>query len=158
MKNLAVPLFLLLGATSLVALQPKATLNCNDGHGGDRRLAGYCEMREQTVAAAGATIAVDGRQNGGISVKGWDRTDVLVRAQVRTSAPSDTEARDLARQVLVQTAGAQIRSDGPAHDQDHQWWVSYEVFVPSRSAVSLQTVNGGISIADVSGSLEFQAV
>lgn len=157
MKTYILPLALL-GASSLLALQPKPSLNCDASRHGDNRRANFCEMREQTVSAAGGPITVDSRPNGGISIKGWDRTDVLVRSQVRTSAATDAEARDLARQVVVQATGAQIKSEGPTHDNDHQWSISYEVFVPSRSAVSLQTVNGGISIADVTGDLEFQSV
>src|SRR5260370_3712648 len=126
MKNLYLSLALVLSASSLPALQPKATLNC-DQHHGDSRRANYCEMRKQTVSGAGGIISVDGRPNGGIALKGWDRADVMVRAQVRTSAATDAEARDLARQVNVQTAGAQIRADGPSSDRDHDrsWSVSY---------------------------------
>jgi len=158
MKNLHLSLALLLSAASLPALQPKQTLNCDDHHNGDSRRANFCEMREQTTASAGGVISVDASPNGGISIKGWDRADVLVRAQIRTSAPSDGEARDLARQVNVQTAGAQIRSDGPKGDHDRSWSVSYEVFVPSRSSANVQTVNGGITINDVIGTLEFKTV
>lgn len=157
MKNFYLSLALVLSATSLPALRPRQTLNCDDHHGDSRR-ATFCEMREQTVAAAGGVISVNGSPNGGIAVKGWDRSDVLVRAQVRTSAPTDAEARDLARQVNVQSTGAQIRSDGPTGNRDRSWSVSYEVFVPARSSANVQTVNGGISISDVTGSLEFKTV
>jgi len=157
MKNMTVPLALLLSVAALPALQPKPTLDCNHDQG-DRNRAHFCEMREQTVSAAGGTISIDARQNGGIASKGWDRADVLVRAQVRAYAASDSEARDLARQVNVQTAGAQIRADGPAHDHERYWSVSYEVFVPARSSANLETVNGGVSISDVSGNLEFKTV
>jgi DUF4097 and DUF4098 domain-containing protein YvlB len=156
MKNSCLPLALVLSA-SLLRAQPKPTLSCND-HNENSRRASYCEMREQTVAAAGGIITVDASPNGGISLKGWDRADVLVRAQVRTSAPTDGEARDLARMVNIQTVGAQIRSDGPSHNNDHDrsWSVSYEVFVPTRSSANLQTVNGGINVSDVLGGMEFK--
>jgi DUF4097 and DUF4098 domain-containing protein YvlB len=157
MKSLNMPLVLALGASSLLALQPKPTLNCDDRHG-DRNRPNFCEIRESTVSAGGGVISIDARQNGGISVKGWDRNDVLVRAQVRTSAATDAEARDLARQVNVQTVGAQIRADGPAGDHDRGWSVTYEVFVPARSSAKLETVNGGISVSDVAGDLGFTAV
>jgi DUF4097 and DUF4098 domain-containing protein YvlB len=157
MKNLYLTLALVLSASALPALQPKQTLNCDDRHHDSRR-ANFCEMREQTVSAAGGVITVDAGPNGGISVKGWDRADVLVRAQVRTSAASDAEARDLAKQVNVQTAGAQIRSDGPKGDHDRSWSVSYEVFVPTRSSANVKTVNGGVNIDDVIGTLEFNTV
>ena len=33
------------------------------------------------VAATGGIITVDGRKNGGVTVKGWDRKEIFVRAQ-----------------------------------------------------------------------------
>jgi DUF4097 and DUF4098 domain-containing protein YvlB len=157
MKIRYLTLALVLSASLLPAQQPKQTLSCNDHHGDSRR-ANFCEMREQTVAAAGGLISVNAAPNGGISLKGWDRSDVLVRAQVRTSAPTEGEAQALARQVNVQTAGAQIRADGPTNNKDVSWSVSYEVFVPTRSSANLQTVNGGINVNDVLGGLEFKTV
>src|SRR5438093_990224 len=139
MKNFYLSMALVLSVSSLSALQPKQTLNCDDHHGNSRR-ATYCEMREQTVAAAGGVISVNASPNGGISLKGWDRSDVLVRAKIQTQADTDAEARDLARQVNVQTAGAQIRSDGPKSDHDRSWSVSYEMFVPTRSSANVETV------------------
>jgi len=157
MTNLTVTLAFLLSAPALLAFQPKATLNCNNDHGDNGR-AHFCEMREQTVPVNGM-ISVDARTNGGISVKGWNRADVLVRAQVRTTAPTEDQAKDLARQINIQTSGT-TRANGPSPDgnSDRSWSVSYEVFVPSRFSVTLETVNGGVSISDVSGNLEFKTV
>jgi DUF4097 and DUF4098 domain-containing protein YvlB len=158
MKNFYLTLALVLSASSLPALQPKQTLNCDDQHHGNGSRANYCEMRESTTASAGAVITVDASPNGGIAIKGWDRADVLVRAQIRTSAASDAEARDLAKQINIQTAGAQIKADGPASNHDRSWSVTYEVFVPTRSSANAHTTNGGINIEDVLGSLEFKTV
>jgi hypothetical protein len=140
---------------ALWAFQSSPTLDCNHEHGGGNR-AHFCEMREQTVSAAGM-ISVDASQNGGIAVKGWDRGDVLVRSQVRAEAPTEDQAKDLVRQVLVST-GAQVRATGPANDREHSWAVSYEIFVPKRFSASLETVNGGVSINGVNGNLEFKTV
>ncbi len=57
------------------------------------------KFREQTLAMSGAPIAIDGRQNGGVSVKGWDQNQVLVRARVQTGAPTAEEAAALGRQI-----------------------------------------------------------
>jgi DUF4097 and DUF4098 domain-containing protein YvlB len=38
------------------------------------------------------------------------------------------------------------------------WSVSYEIFVPQTTDLTLKTHNGGISISDVRGRIEFQAV
>lgn len=155
MKNLTVPLTFLVTVSAVQAFQPKPTLDCNNGHNQSNR-AHFCEMREQTVPASGM-ISVDASQNGGISIKGWDRSEVLVRAQIQTYAPTDDQAKALAPQINVQ-AGPQVRAYGPPHDRENSWSVTYEVFVPSRYSVNLETVNGGVSVSDVNGNLEFKTV
>src|SRR2546423_8429913 len=57
------------------------------------RSAVHCEIKEQTLPASGGLIKVDGRQNGGVAIKGWERNEVLVRARVQTTALSQAEAR-----------------------------------------------------------------
>ncbi|HEY2962882.1 MAG TPA: hypothetical protein VGJ37_10730 [Pyrinomonadaceae bacterium] len=133
------------------------SLTCRDDHNwyGDR-LVGNCEIREQTLAASGP-LSIDGRQNGGVSVKGWDQNQVLVRARVQTGAPTEAEAADLARQIKIEVGGNKIFASGPESSRDHHWDVSYEVFVPRRSDVSVETHNGGIAIADVNGKVDFNA-
>ena len=107
LKNLSVPLAFLFSVPTFA--QPRPTLDCN--HRGGQNRASFCEMREQSVAG-GSMLSVDASQNGGISIKGWDRSDILVRSQVSTYAPTDGEARNLALQIIVQTAGSDIRANG----------------------------------------------
>ena len=159
----------LLATTGLVGLAQKTdkadkikakdgSLTCRDDRSwyGDR-LVGNCEVREQTLAPSGAPIAIDGRQNGGVSVKGWDQNQVLVRARVQTGAPTAAEAEALACQIRIETSGSKIFASGPESRRDYHWDVSYEVFVPRRSDVSIETHNGGIAIADVNGHINFEA-
>lgn len=134
-----------------------ASLTCNDNWH-DNKLARHCEIKEQTLPATDSTIAVDGKVNGGISVQGWERNEILLRARIQTAGPSEPEAIELAKQVTIQTAGSNIFASGPTNRTDHWWSVSYEVFVPRRSNLSLKTHNGGISITDVNGRLEFSAL
>ena len=132
-------------------------LDCNDDWSGNR-LATHCEIKEQTLAATKGTLSVDARENGGIRIKGWDRSDVLVRARVHSAAPTQSEADSLATQVRVETANSKIHAEGPRRRQDYYWDVSYEIFVPRQSDLSLETYNGGIGISDVRGRIEFTAV
>jgi DUF4097 and DUF4098 domain-containing protein YvlB len=118
------------------------------------RLLSHCEMKEQTLPAAGS-VSVDGRQNGGVSVKGWDRNEILARARIQTAAPTQAEADALAQQITIETAGAKIFANGPENRRDSYWSVSYEVFVPRRTDLSLTAHNGGIAISDVQGQLDF---
>jgi len=132
------------------------TLECRE-YRDDQRLFGHCEIKEQTLPAGGA-ITVDGKQNGGISIKGWDRNEILVRAKIETRAPTQAEANALAQQVRIETAALNIHAEGPETRDDYQWYVGFEIFVPRRSDLSLTAHNGGISIRDVSGRIEFQTL
>src|SRR4026207_1137028 len=78
------------------------SLSCRENNNwyGDR-LVGNCEIREQTLAPNGGTTPIGGRQNGGVAVKGWDQSQILIRAQVQTGAPNAGEAEQLARQVRI---------------------------------------------------------
>ncbi|HUS11902.1 MAG TPA: hypothetical protein VMZ30_15660, partial [Pyrinomonadaceae bacterium] len=135
----------------------KDSLACRDNWHNDK-LVNHCEIKEQTLPASDATIAVDGMMNGGVSIKGWERNEILLRARIQSAAPSQAEADELARQIRVETAGSKIFASGPKNRTDAWWSVSYEIFVPRRSNLSLKTNNGGISIVDVTGRLEFSAL
>ncbi|MCI0485163.1 MAG: hypothetical protein L0229_00910 [Blastocatellia bacterium] len=150
---------LCMAAVSVGAFQrsdKERKLDCDNNWGNDR-LVSYCEMREQTLSAGGA-ISVDGHQNGGVSIKGGDRGDVLLRARVQTAAETHDHARAVAGQIRIQTGGGQIIAEGPSQNRDLHWSVSYEIFVPYRSDLSLKTHNGGIGISDVNGRIEFRAL
>jgi hypothetical protein len=134
------------------------SLTCREDSWYNDRLVANCEIREQTLALSGGTIAIDGKQNGGVNVKGWDQNQVLVRARVQTGAPTAGEAEALGRQIRIETSGAKIFASGPETRKDYNWSVSYEVFVPRRADLSIETHNGGIAIADVNGRIDFTAL
>ena len=135
----------------------KDSLACNNNWRNDR-LVNHCEIKEQTLPASDATISVDGMMNGGVMVKGWERNEILVRAQIQAAALSQAQADELARQIKIETGGSKIFASGPKNSGDAWWSVSYEIFVPLRSNLSLKTHNGGIAIHDVTGRLEFSAL
>ena len=64
---------------------------------------------------------------------------------------TDEEARSIAKNVPVETS-LQIR----AEDGDTNSTVSYEILVPRLSNLKLLTLNGGISITSVEGTIEFE--
>jgi DUF4097 and DUF4098 domain-containing protein YvlB len=132
-------------------------MNCDNNRRNNNDRASHCEIQEQTLAAA-PQIRVDGGMNGGASVKGWSRKDILVRYKIETQADSDAEAQALARQVHVSTSGGSIHADGPSSYRRMSWGVSYEVFVPWHTDVDVKTHNGGVNIADVNGHITFDAL
>jgi hypothetical protein len=105
-------------------------LTCaNAGYGGER--ARHCEMREQTLPSIGH-LTVDAGQNGGATVKGWLRSDVLVRARVEASGDTEASAANMASRVMIDASGGQVRAIGPEPANNSWWSVSYEIFVPQH--------------------------
>lgn len=129
---------------------------CDEGHWGDRDRDRFCEVRETTLPAGRSVVSVDGRDNGGIEVTGWDKNEILVRAKVQAYTDEREAARDLVQRITIATDGT-IRAEGPRLGRHDHWAVSYEIFVPRNSSLDLATVNGGITISDVSGRIDFRA-
>lgn len=117
---------------------------------------GFCEVRDLTLAApaSGQTLTIDGRRNGGITVHGWDGTDVRVRARVQSWAKSEAAAQQQVKAVKISSAGNVLKAESGSDDN---WAVSYEVFVPRKTALALNTYNGGISIEGVQAPVTFEA-
>jgi hypothetical protein len=123
----------------------------------DRNDAVFCEVRNVNLAATGA-LSVDGRDNGGISVHGWNRTDVQVIAMIQVRDESDAAARDVARQINVVAAGSEIHADGPREGRRQSWSVSYEIYAPRGTALALTAANGGLSVESIEARMELTTV
>jgi DUF4097 and DUF4098 domain-containing protein YvlB len=128
-------------------------MTCQNG-GYDSEGARHCDIREQTVASIGR-LSVDASPNGGVTVKGWLRTDVLVRARVDASGETEAAAATMASQVSIDSSGGQVRANGPQSANNSWWSVSYEIFVPQATDLSLKTHNGGMTVSDVRGQIRF---
>jgi hypothetical protein len=126
----------------------------------DRRGDQFCEVREVTMRVPQRSLTVDGRENGGVSFYGWDRNEILVRAFIRANAEDRSDAEALARSITIDISDERIRADGPrSRERRNRWgWsVSYEVMVPRRIDLRATTTNGGISVEDVEGRMDFEA-
>lgn len=121
---------------------------CSHSSWGNDKVA-VTDLREIIVPATGR-IEADGARNGGISVKGEARSDVLVRACVQSWGTTDEAARALISNIRVNTSGV-IKADGP---DDGNWSVSYEIRAPHNSNLSLKAHNGGIAIKSIEGSVD----
>ena len=124
--------------------------NAGDGDGET-----FCEVREATIGAAGL-LHIDASPNGGISVRGWDRGDALVRARIVARGETTADARRIASEVRLDTSGG-VKADGPRTDRDRDegWSVSFEVSVPKNAMLTLTANNGGIVIENFGGTANF---
>lgn len=123
--------------------------------GGDR--AGFCEVRELTVAPTSGVLAVEAHPNGGISVEGQARGDVHVLARISTSAETDARARQIASAVRIRATLDRIDAEGPSELGNREGWsVNYRLAVPQGLNLSLVAHNGGISVRGLEADLEFR--
>lgn len=145
-------------ATPLAAQRGQRTAQqwADDCDIGDRRSYAHCEVREYTVAATGA-LRADAHPNGSIRVYAWDRNEVKVVARVGAWGRDESEARALAEDVQVQATPGNVRSDGPEIRSGRRgWYVSYDIWAPSRTNLGLSSTNGGLTVEGIQGRLDLE--
>jgi hypothetical protein len=155
MKILAIALTIPLAVFGQMKDNRDKELTCQDRGYSDWPQVHRCDVREQTTAATGSIKADPGR-NGGVTVKGWLRNDVLVRSRVDVWADSDADANALMSQVRVETTNGTLSATGPVDGEHRGWSVSYEIFVPRASAIDAMAHNGGIRVSDVEGAIHLE--
>lgn len=137
--------------TKIVKNEKKDTYGFCDRNWNNNRKVSVKELREIPISRTNL-LSVDGQKNGGISVKGEDRSDILVKACVRVWAESESEANSALKNIKISTDSVVKAENTP----EKGWSVSYEVLVPKSTNLKLVANNGGISIKSVTGNLEFQ--
>ncbi len=141
------------GTGAPVVAQVASSDWCQEGRGGWGRGARHCEVREFTLPAE-AALQVDGSPNGGVEVEGASRGDVRVQARVEARAASEAEARALAGQVTLASAGGVLRANGPVNRGARDWSVSWRVWAPERTDLSLRAENGGLHVTRMAGDVD----
>ncbi|MBK7392932.1 MAG: DUF4097 family beta strand repeat protein [Chloracidobacterium sp.] len=144
-------LTLILGIGAVSAFGNTAKGFCDNDNWSNGDNVSFKELREMTAPGDGS-ISVDGRQNGGISIRGENRSDVLIRACVQTWGKTDDAAKSIASNIKISTSGT-IQAENSSGDKG--WSVSYEISVPRASNVDLTAHNGGLSVKGVDGSINF---
>ncbi len=150
-------LLLFVGATQLAAQTDRAERfmdNCRRNRNDNEQ---FCETRNFTLAAT-KSITVDGRENGGVTVHGWDQRGIRVLAMIQAQAETETEASALAKEITISTSNGDVRAEGPRMGRHESWSVSYEVWVPRNTDLSVDARNGGISVDGVASRMELQTV
>ncbi len=143
---------LIVSAQNKTDKQYKTKEFCSENWSNDDKVT-FREVREMTVRSTGL-LDVNAGRNGGISVKGEDRSDILVRACVRTWGDTEAAAKALAATIRI-VGDSTIRTEGASNE--HGWSVSYQISVPRAINLKLETFNGGISVKGVEGTIQFKA-
>ena len=151
-------LLLALALAASAQAQPTRTLADDDWCDGVERwghAATECEVRE-TVTRAGA---LDVRAtNGSVTVKPWDRADVLVRARVVAGAPDPAGARRLLADTDVVVERGAVSAETPETGRDRWVAVSFEVFAPASTDLDVTAMNGPVQVLGLRGRLRADAL
>lgn len=131
----------------------------------EARRVDVCDVREETIPNTN-TINLDARGNGGVAVRGWDRSETKMRARITIVDESRQAAERIAKEITITTTGGRIRADGPERDRgrrkgwddDRYWTVAYELQVPRRAELTIDATNGGIDVRDVRGRVDARTV
>ena len=150
---------LLAAAPALLAQQDENEWleDCRDHE--DRRRVPYCEIRNTGYRqAAGGLLVSDQNQNGGVSIRGWDRDSVHVQARIRAVARTEQEARGIAGRIRVLVERGDVGATGPSSDRAASWHVNFVIFVPRRTNVRAEARNGPVKVEQVEGNIDVRAV
>lgn len=157
-RSTVVAVLICLAGTQTFAQDSRAARfmdNCRRNRGDDEQ---FCETRNVTLAPTQA-LNVDGRDNGGITVHGWDKNQIEIVAMIQARAETQAEAENIAKEIIVTARNGQVRADGPDRQRRHESWsVSYEVYAPRHTELSLVAQNGGISVEGVNSRIDLETV
>jgi DUF4097 and DUF4098 domain-containing protein YvlB len=121
----------------------------------DDRVA-VCEVRVSGFRPSRSGFRFDPGANGGVSLEGWDRDSVAVHARIRAHAENTANARALARDVQIGRSGNTVSAEAPETGRRESVSVELVVYLPRRSDVTAETVNGPISARNLFGTLDLQ--
>jgi DUF4097 and DUF4098 domain-containing protein YvlB len=144
------------GQTTLAVkekIKDRSSSFCTDQNWSSDNKESARDLREMTIPAGG-TLDVDSGRNGGVSVKGENRSDILVRACVQAWGSTVDAAKAAVASVKISTSGG-IRAEGP---DESNYSVSFQLLVPRSTDLNLKAHNGGLSISSVTGNIKFETV
>lgn len=110
------------------------------------------ENRDVTLAGIDL-LKVRTSDDGGISVRGWDKPVAKLTVCKSAVALTDAQAQKVLGEVSVSVRNGEIVAQGPERNETQAWWVHMILRVPRRTSVDVASGNGGISIRDLAGRL-----
>ncbi|HUI56600.1 MAG TPA: hypothetical protein VLY04_16605 [Bryobacteraceae bacterium] len=106
--------------------------------------------------AAAPLLELRGLEQGIVKVRGWDRAEYSVETCKVAAADDQGTAERVLRSISVTHTGGRFSDSGPKSD-DGQWEVYFIVRAPKNASLYIETTNGPIDIADVSGMIQVRA-
>lgn len=126
------------------------------------------ESSDKTYKVQPGSSLVVSNVNGNVAISGWDRPEVRIIAEKQASGDRD-DARQALNKIKIdvqQVTGTLRVTTVLPKNNDSIWnWlggdhvsasVSYKLHVPRNLNLAIETVNGNVAVAGVSGTLELE--
>ncbi len=115
------------------------------------------EQREITLTGIEPQLVVDASQEGGVSVRGWNRPFVRVTICRFAAANSRDQAMRALGAINVAYQKGRLEALGPQIDSTQVWWVNMILYVPRGTYVDVRAKNGGVAIRNMNGRVKASA-
>jgi hypothetical protein len=117
----------------------------------------HAQERRELDLSGVQQIRVAAAPEGGISIRGWNRSDarlVICRYAVANTQEHATRALGT---IHVSSRNGEIAAHGPQMDATQAWWVNMTLYVPRRANVDVHAGNGAVAIRNMSGRVSAQS-
>ncbi|HEX2835869.1 MAG TPA: hypothetical protein VHW00_22865 [Thermoanaerobaculia bacterium] len=115
------------------------------------------EQRELSLTGAEPQLRVDASQEGGVSIRGWNKPFARLQVCRFAAANSREQAQRALGAITVSFANGRIEALGPQNDNTQAWWVNMTLFVPKGTYVDVRAKNGGVAIRNMNGRVKASA-
>jgi hypothetical protein len=99
----------------------------------------------------GDILKIRAINEGGVSVKGWDRPFASLTVCKSAEALSATQAKTALGKIKVAVRNGEIVTTGPELNQTQTWWAHIILRVPNKATLDVAAANGGIAIRNMTG-------
>lgn len=116
------------------------------------------EQEQRDLAMTGIDkLKVTATQEGGVSVRGWNRPFARMIVCRSAVAQTKTHARRVLDGIKVNYREGDISAYGPANDATQAWWVNFILYVPRRATMDVSAASGGVAIRNMDGKVTAHA-
>lgn len=112
---------------------------------------------QRSLRLTSGALTVRTINEGGVTVRGWDRPFASLTVCKSAVALSTDQANSALRRINVAVRDGAIIASGPELNETQAWWVHMILRVPRGATLDVTAANGGIAIRNMNGRVKARA-
>lgn len=117
----------------------------------------HAEEQQRVRITGTDVLKVRASNEGGVTVRGWDRPFARLTVCKSAVALSDVQAKNALDKISVVVKNGEIAALGPEMSGTQTWWVHMILHVPRSANLDVAAANGGIAIRNMNGRVTARA-